>query len=514
MAKPTKDNRKSVVDFGVGWVVIIYCLLMFFLYVGMCNDGANITAPNVAYRLGLEQGDIMNMNSLAGLVGVVFFIIAGQVNRKIGARMTSGICCIISGIAYILACNAPSIVIYTVCMCFVYGGIMSAGYVAGGTLVASWFPKKKGVVMGYTTMGHNFASAFYVQLVAILIAPTVAGTTNIGENFSTGIVPIGIAAIVLGILGMIFIRNEPWERGINPDNVSDEIYQKEYDTKDAVEGDGGWTTGKLLATKELWLAAITTGFFQICSVGVMSQLVIRNTQLGFSQQAAMNVMTILALGGVVGSWLVGVIDDAIGTKKTMVMFGIWYAIALLLNFTAVDSVTPLVYVSLFMIAMGIGGSANLHLWPPGFRQGEQCHLPHPGCSHCPVLPGQRRGAEDYRRPDPHGLPGVRRRGPGERAPGADGQRAQVQPRLDGGPQEVSCTASEPLPKKLSPQPRGQLFSLRPMPHSAILILSERNEVAAWRKKMAWCRSIMETARVRPQRPSGWPSGVRAGGGGW
>ena len=62
MAKPTKDNRKSVVDFGVGWVVIIYCLLMFFLYVGMCNDGANITAPNVAYRLGLEQGDIMNMN--------------------------------------------------------------------------------------------------------------------------------------------------------------------------------------------------------------------------------------------------------------------------------------------------------------------------------------------------------------------------------------------------------------------------------------------------------------------
>lgn len=86
MAKPTKDNRKSVVDFGVGWVVIIYCLLMFFLYVGMCNDGANITAPNVAYRLGLEQGDIMNMNSLAGLVGVVFFIIAGQVNRKIGAR--------------------------------------------------------------------------------------------------------------------------------------------------------------------------------------------------------------------------------------------------------------------------------------------------------------------------------------------------------------------------------------------------------------------------------------------
>ena len=248
--------------------------------------------------------------------------------------------------------------LYTVAMCFVYGGIMSAGYVAGGTLVATWFPKKKGVVMGYTTMGHNLASAFYVQLVAVLIAPMVTGMADIGQNFTTGIVPIGVGSIVLGILGMIFIRNTPQERGINPDNVSDEVYQNEYDTADQVEGDGGWTTGKLLKTKELWLAAITTGFFQICSVGVMSQLVKRNVELGFQQQEAMNVMTILALGGVVGSWLVGIIDDKIGTKKTMVGFGIWYAVALLFNFTAVDQVTPLVYVSLFMIAMGIGGSAN------------------------------------------------------------------------------------------------------------------------------------------------------------
>ncbi len=345
-------NKNSIFRFGGwGWLTIIYCLLMFFLYVGMCNDGSNISAPNVAAALGVENGLIMNMNSVAGLVGVVFFIIAGQVNRKIGPRLTSGICTIVAGIAYIIACNAPSVPLYCAAMCFVYGGIMSAGYVAGGTLVASWFPKKKGIVMGYTTMGHNFASAFYVQLVSILIGPTVL------KNIGAGVVPIGIAAVVLGVLGMIFIRNTPQERGLNPDNVSDEIYQNEYDTVDDVS-DGGWTTGKLLKTRELWLAAITTGFFQICSVGVMSQLVLRNVELGLDQQAALNVMTVLALGGVVGSWLVGVIDEKLGTKKTMIGFGVWYCIALLLNFTAVDHMTPLVYVSLFMIAMGIGGSAN------------------------------------------------------------------------------------------------------------------------------------------------------------
>lgn len=326
------------------------CLLMFFLYVGMCNDGANITAPAITAVLGAGDGEIMNLNSIAGLVGVVFFIIVGQINQRIGPRLTSGICCIVAGVAYILAFNSPSTLLYCAAMCFVYGGIMSAGYVAGGTLVASWFPKKKGAVMGYTTMGHNFASAFYVQLLSILIGPSVLKTIG------GAVIPIGIAAIVLGVLGMILIRNTPQERGLNPDNVSDKVYQEEYDTSSG--DDSGWTVGKLLATKELWLAAVTTGFFQICSVGVMTQLVLRNVEIGFEQQTALNIMTVLALGGVVGSWLVGVIDEKIGTKKTMIGFGVWYCIALLLNFATGMAITPLVYVSLFMIAMGIGGSAN------------------------------------------------------------------------------------------------------------------------------------------------------------
>ena len=344
-------NKNSIFRFGLwGWVTILYCLLMFFLYVGMCNDGANITAPAITAVLGAGDGEIMNLNSIAGLVGVVFFIIVGQINQRIGPRLTSGICCIVAGVAYILAFNSPSTLLYCAAMCFVYGGIMSAGYVAGGTLVASWFPKKKGAVMGYTTMGHNFASAFYVQLLSILIGPSVLKTIG------GAVIPIGIAAIVLGVLGMILIRNTPQERGLNPDNVSDKVYQEEYDTSSG--DDSGWTVGKLLATKELWLAAVTTGFFQICSVGVMTQLVLRNVEIGFEQQTALNIMTVLALGGVVGSWLVGVIDEKIGTKKTMIGFGVWYCIALLLNFATGMTITPLVYVSLFMIAMGIGGSAN------------------------------------------------------------------------------------------------------------------------------------------------------------
>ena len=341
-------EKQSMNNFGIGWGTILYCLLMFFLYVGMINDGTNVLAPAAAANCGVEPGTIITMNGYAGMIAVIGFIIAGQINKKIGPRLTSAICLIISGVTYIGCGNATSVMFYTVCMTLCATGMMSAGYVAGGTLVANWFPKKKGIVMGYTTMGHNFAYAFYVAIMTGLIA-------TMGSMNKASWLP-GVAAIILGIVGFIFMRNTPQERGINPDNVSDEVYASEYDT---AEDDSDWTTIKLLKTKETWFAAIFTGLFQICSVGVMQQLVTRNIRdFGMTQGAALTLMTIVALIGVFGSWIIGVIDQKIGTKKTMQFFGIWYAAALVINVLAKGQVGLLFYLSILMIGMGIGGSAN------------------------------------------------------------------------------------------------------------------------------------------------------------
>lgn len=339
-------NKNSLFNFGVqGWLTILYCLAMFWFYVGMVNDGSNATVPAAAQRIGVQNGVIMSMNSIAGIVGIIFFIIIGRLDEKIGSSKTSGVLLVLAGISYIMMGSAKTIVMYTISMCFVVGTIMSAGYISGGNLVAQWFPKKKGIVMGYTTMGHNLASAFYVPIITALIDR---------KNLEGGVVPIGIAVIILGVIGFLFMRNTPQERGVNPDNVSDSVFEKEYDMQNS-EDDSIWTTSQLLKTKETWQAAISTGFFQICSVGVMSQLVLRNMELGFEQSKAIAIMTVLALVGTFGSWLIGVFDQKLGTKKTMIGFAVWYAVALILNFT---NNMICIYISLFMIAIGIGGSAN------------------------------------------------------------------------------------------------------------------------------------------------------------
>ena len=341
-----KKTQNSLGKFGkAGWGTIIYCAAMFWFYVGMVNDGSNITAPAFTEKMGIEYSTVLSMGTVAGLVGFIFFLVFGQINRKIGARYTSGICMILSGLAYLGLGYSNSLVMYAICLCIVTGASMSAGYIAGGTLVAKWFPKKKGIVMGYTTMGHNLASAFYVPLISATVG---------SFGLSKGVIIPSVGAIIVGILGIIFIRDIPEERGQLPDNVNKEEYEKEYHTNN-VDEDGGWTTAKLLKTKELWLSAITTGMYQLVTVGIMTQLVVRNMQLGFTQGQAIGIMTFLACIGVVGSWGFGVIDQKWGTKNSMLIFGAWYVIALITNITEIKI---LVYISIFMIGMAIGGSAN------------------------------------------------------------------------------------------------------------------------------------------------------------
>ncbi len=343
--------RKRFGDYGkAGWGVIIYCFLLFYLYIALINDGTNVLASRAAANIGCSPADILQANGIAGIFAVIGYIIAGQINNKIGPRATCAILMCISGGAYIVCGNTDNLIVYTVFTSVCAAGLLSAGYVAGGTLIARWFPKKKGLVMGYVTMGNNTASATFVALYTWLVQAT--------GSIKTAVIPIGIFTAIIGFIGFIFMRNNPKERGQNPDNVSDKVYAEEYCT---AEDDGGWTIKKLLKTKEVWMAAIYTGLLQVCSIGVMSQLVTRNIETFHMEEGrAIMMMTVLAILALIFSWIIGLIDDKLGTKRTMQLFCAWYAIAFVVNVIAAQQHQEsfLFYFSIFMISMGIGGSGN------------------------------------------------------------------------------------------------------------------------------------------------------------
>ena len=112
-----KGNKNELFNFGKGWGTIIFCLLMFWFYAGMVNDSSNVVAPAVAEKLGIPAGNVLNMGTVAAMVGVIFFFVMGAVNRKIGPRVTSFICLILGGVGYFGMGHANSLAQYAIALC-------------------------------------------------------------------------------------------------------------------------------------------------------------------------------------------------------------------------------------------------------------------------------------------------------------------------------------------------------------------------------------------------------------
>ena len=341
-----KGNKNELFNFGKGWGTIIFCLLMFWFYAGMVNDSSNVVAPAVAEKLGIPAGNVLNMGTVAAMVGVIFFFVMGAVNRKIGPRVTSFICLILGGVGYFGMGHANSLAQYAIALCICTIGCMSAGYISGGAFVAQWFPKKKGIVMGITTIGMNLASALINWILSGL-----SGQFQISGALSI----LGGVVILLAILLGIFVKATPEEAGCYPDNdpeIAAIIKAEEEGVKEMEKV----SYAGALKNKYVWIFGLGAGCFGLATVGIMSQLVSYfMAARGYELTGALSMLTIAAVIGMVGSWAWGVVDQKLGTQKACMMFGIWYFVGIAF---LIAPPTPCMYIGLFMLGGAIGGNGN------------------------------------------------------------------------------------------------------------------------------------------------------------
>ena len=350
-ATPERIGKKpGMWDFGrKGWTVAIYQVIWFFFMTGMTVDGLNIIVPEIAAFRGWDPDTILSLSTPASIIALFLGIFFGGLARKFGLKKVMVITMFAAGISTILYANSVSIPMYAIFLVLMVTLIDAFSLILGLSICTNWFPTKKGVVMGFTTIGMNIASAVINQILNLLSS---------NSNIVIAISIMGCAIIVVGILTMIFIKETPEQAGCYPDN--DPAVAEMLRRQDAVEGEASTMTyGKALKDPRIWILSVAYGFFGLATIGIMSQLAgfFMDTK-GYTLQSALNVITIAALIGIVGSIVWGIVDQKIGTKKTSVIFGIWYAIGIVLLICPMDA---LMYVGIVMLGAGIGGNGN---FPP------------------------------------------------------------------------------------------------------------------------------------------------------
>ena len=172
-------------------------------------------------------------------------------------------------------------------------------------MISNWFPRKKGIAIGWATMGAPLASLIGASLLSFLAA-------RFG-GIDKALYIIAAFVALLAILNFTTIKNYPEERGCYPDNDPNSPKREEMVLKT------GWTWKKALREKETWLLGFANGLVGVSTFACVTTLVPTMIMKGYGEDAGFLALTLCAILGFFGSYFFGVLDQRWGTKKAVIL---------------------------------------------------------------------------------------------------------------------------------------------------------------------------------------------------
>ena len=356
-------KQKKSLGFGArGWVLIFVMFTGMVSFMVFRNYPVNILAD--FYGGAAPLGQLLTIGSI---IGVVIQIVLSRMFGKI--KSVKRLAVIIGIIAIAAAygmCLIPidmsigqcaNLGLWKALFFIVNVAITTYGVFLVSVLAGQWFPRRKGTVMGIATIAFPFANGITGIFANAAMSPLAQG---MAPAVFTSFLPFLILATV-GLIVFIFALSDyPEQVGAYRDNdktltpeVAKAMMEEEIENKRTTV----WTAGHTLTCRDVWFAAVVCGFLLIGSAGVMTQsnaIVSAFEGLNYTL-----VMLGVAVAGAIGSYAIGVLDTAVGTKKAMTFTMCIMVLAGVLGVVAVatGAGAPLA-ISFICIALYMGASSN------------------------------------------------------------------------------------------------------------------------------------------------------------
>ncbi len=364
--------QNKVKGFGFrGWLLIIYQAIAYLAFQTFTQYPLNILSD---FYGGAQK--ISGIYSVCAIVGILIqIILVSWISKMKSIKAFASILGAITLVlAFIVMAMPPSPVWY---VAYAIINVVAVLYstLALGLIVGQWFPTRKGTVMGIATLAFpiangllgTFANSVFGSIgmaEAMGQAPVVFG---IGGAIGKAFLPFFIVAVIGWLIGLIFIKDYPEQVGAYRDNdksltpeIANAIMMSEIENKKS----SVWNYINTIKCKEFWFGTITCGFLLSCAIGLMSQsMAIINAGVGEDKYSL--VMALVCIFGCIGSFVIGLIDTKIGTRKAMIISCVLMIVAgalgLLGNGTML--IIAMIFVALFMgAASNFGVSLAAQYW--------------------------------------------------------------------------------------------------------------------------------------------------------
>ena len=339
-------EQNKVRGFGFrGWMLILYQAIAYITFQVFTQYPLNILAD--FYGGAQKVSSIYSACAVAGIV--VQIILAGVVARMKKIKLFGTI---LGAVTLVLAClvmTLPAGGAWDVCYAIINVVAVLYATFALGILVGQWFPTRKGVVMGIATLAFPIANGLLGPFATAVFAK---GFPDIKGAF----LPFFIVSVIGWLIGIVFIKDYPEECGAFRDNnrnmtpeVAKAIMEAEIENKKT----SVWTYLHTLKCKEFWFGTICVALLLSCAIGLMSQsnaIITHYPELDYTL-----VMALIMIFGCIGSFVLGILDQKLGTKKAMIISSVLMIIGGVLGLfdNPIALLIAMIFVALFM-----GASSN------------------------------------------------------------------------------------------------------------------------------------------------------------
>ncbi|MCR5083191.1 MAG: MFS transporter, partial [Parasporobacterium sp.] len=230
--------------------LMVYTAILFLIGTSIIGGNNNTVYPLFAEIRGWNINILNAISGIAIFLKAIGVIVFAVVVRKTGAKKLTVITLIISAILLLIFGTVKSLPIFLIVMLAI--GFLGGAYEKNGgmTLTANWWPTKKGVVLGFTTMGIVAMNFLYVPMM-----PKIIG--RFGLEGAMLILAIILAAVA--IIGAIAVKNTPEEAGEYPDGDPTYAVDSSKIVEEMKNYKSPFTTAKVLKDPNTWFIGLGAG---------------------------------------------------------------------------------------------------------------------------------------------------------------------------------------------------------------------------------------------------------------
>lgn len=352
-------NKKFL---GYAVLLCILGIVFMFLYSGLQNDQINIIQAFITPDGGGWSAKATQMPMLVGnFICIILTFVYGTLFIKFGVKKPLIVVMIITAIATLgivaangLDCNggvaSGNYPLFFISLLIVRCGCMIL-QMAGFMLVANWFIRYRGQIMGIVTMGSPIFSVVGTNGMSKLISG------HFGGDYRPFYVGIAILIVIVCLIVGIVMKDTPEEAGLYPDGAD---HAPKSEAIDEIK----LTVGQVLRQKKAWQLIVSYGAFQFIINACMGSMAVRYINLGGPELWIGKAVTYLGIGALLGiamSYVFGFIDDKLGSVKASIVLGLCELIPVLaLMLQPQGGSVPLMLVWGFGVACMTGGVPTLH----------------------------------------------------------------------------------------------------------------------------------------------------------